>query len=103
MTNEQFMIEVDKAFARSKQLLIRKEEEYSEGVDRLDQFHKIAILNTISPAEALWGMASKHITSIATMIKDPKMYNLKRWREKLNDLRNYTFLLEALLIDLEVK
>lgn len=36
-------------------------------------------------------------------MKGPKMYNLKRWREKLNDLRNYTFLLEALLVDLEVE
>jgi len=103
MNNEQFMIEVDKAFARSKQLLMKKEEEYSEGADRLDQFYKVAFLNTVSPAEALWGMASKHVTSVASMVKDPKMYNMKKWREKLNDLRNYTFLLEALLIDLEMK
>lgn len=103
MTNEQFMIEVDKSFARSKQLLIRKEKEYSEGVDRLDQFHKVAFLNTVSPTEALWGMASKHVTSVADMVKDPVSYNLKIWREKLTDLRNYTFLLDALLIDLEVK
>ena len=103
MTNEQFMMEVDKAFARSKQLLMKKEKEYSEGTDRLDQFYKVAFLNTISPTEALWGMASKHVTSVSSMVKDPKMYNMKRWREKLNDLRNYTFLLEALLVDLEVK
>jgi len=103
MTNEQFLIELESAFLRSKQILNKKEKEYSEGVDRFDQFKKVAILNNVSPTEALWGMASKHVTSIADMCKDPKMYDLKQWREKLTDLRNYTFLADALLIDLEVK
>lgn len=103
MTNEQFQLEIEKMFLRSKNTLVRKEKEYSEGTDRLDQFKKVAIMNDISPAEALWGMASKHVTSVASMTKDPKMYNMKTWREKLGDLRNYTLLLEALLIDLEVK
>ena len=103
MTPQDFNIEVENACNRSKRLLIKKASEYSEGTDRLDQFKKVALLNSISPTEALWGMTSKHITSIATMVKDPKMYNLKTWREKVTDLRNYTILLDALLIDLEVK
>jgi hypothetical protein len=37
------------------------------------------------------------------MSKDPLDYNLRQWREKITDLRNYTFLLDALLVDLEVK
>ena len=103
MTNEQFLLEFEKAVLRSKNTLSRKEKEYSEGIDRLDQFKKVAAMNSVSPMEALWGMASKHVTSIASMVEDPKMYNLKTWREKLGDLRNYIFLAEALLIDLEVK
>lgn len=103
MTNEEFMIELESAYLRSKRLLIKKEKEYSEGTDRLDQFKKVSILNNISPTDALWGMASKHITSIATMVQNPKTYNLKKWREKLTDLRNYTFLLDALLVDLEIE
>jgi len=103
MTNEQFQLEFEKAVLRSKTTLCRKEKEYSEGIDRFDQFKKIAIMNSISPMEALWGMASKHITSVATMVQDPKSYNLKTWREKLGDLRNYLFLAEGLLIDLEVE
>ena len=103
MTNEQFKLEFEKAVLRSKNTLIKKEKEYSEGSDRFDQFHKVALMNSVSPMEALWGMASKHITSIASMTQDPTMYNLKTWREKIGDLRNYLFLAEALLIDLEVK
>ena len=103
MTPSDFNIEVENACNRSKRLLIKKAIEYSQGEDRLDQFKQIATLNSQSPTEALWGMTSKHIQSIAIMVKDPKAYNLRKWREKLTDLRNYTILLDALLIDLEVE
>lgn len=103
MTSEQFQIEVEEAFLRSKQLLNKKEKEYSGGKDRLDQFKKVAIMNSVSPTEALWGMSSKHVTSLATMVRDPTSHTLDQWVEKLTDLHNYLFLLGALLIDVEVK
>lgn len=102
MTNEEFQLHLRDAFLRSQRLLMKKEKEYSEGQDRLDQFKKVGAMNNIEPTEALWGMVSKHITSIATMVKSPTMYNLKQWREKVTDLRNYTFLLDALLVDLGI-
>ena len=98
-----FQIELEKAFLRSKKVLNKKEKEYSEGIDRLDQFKAAAHLNHEAPTKSLWGMATKHVTSIATMCKHPTSYNLKSWREKVTDLRNYTFLLDALLVDMEVK
>lgn len=100
MTNEQFQIELEKAFLRSKQVLNKKEKEYSEGKDRLDQFKLASGLNNEPATRSLWGMATKHITSLSVMVKDPTVYNIEIWREKLTDLRNYTFLLETLLIDL---
>ena len=103
MTNEEFMIEVEKAFLRSKKLLIRKEREYGGEEDRLEQFYRVAMLNGNCATEALWGQTTKHITSIADMVKDPTTYNLRKWREKLTDLRNYTFLLDALLVDIGIE
>ncbi len=103
MEKELFEIEVEKSFLRSKRILIKKEKEYAMGQDRLDQFYRIAIVNNVWATEALLGMAMKHVTSIADMSKDPKMYSLRKWREKVTDLRNYTFLLDALLIDLGVE
>lgn len=102
MTNEQFQNELEKAFLRSKALLNKKEKEYSDGKDRLCQFKQVGALNDVAPTDALWGMVSKHISSLATMVKDPSSYNLKQWREKLTDARNYTFLLDALLVDLGI-
>jgi len=103
MTNEEFMIEVEKAFLRSKRVLLRKQVEYSDGKDRLSQFYRAASTQDITPTEALMGMATKHVTSIADMCKDPLAYSMRQWREKIVDLRNYTFLLEAMLSDLGVE
>ena len=102
MTNEQFMICVDEAFGRSKKVLIKKEVEYSKDRDRLEQFHRAGQVQGINPAAALVGMATKHYTPICDMAKDPTSYTKKQWHEKLVDLRNYTFLLEALIEDLGV-
>ena len=104
MNNATFMIEVEDSHNRSKRVLIRKQPEYSdiEG-DRLEQFHQLAALNKRPPTEELWAMAGKHITSIADMVKHPNSYKLKKWREKVTDLRNYTLLLDALLRDIGVE
>lgn len=103
MKKELFAIEVEKSFLRSKRLLIKKADEYALGQNRLEQFYRIAAVSDILPTEALLGMAMKHVTSIADMCKDPKIYNLRKWHEKITDLRNYTFLLDALLVDMEVE
>ena len=101
MTPEDFNIEVENSCNRSKRLLIKKSTEYPKGTDRLGQFKHIGTLNSQHPIEALWGIVSKHIQSLAVMVKNPSSYNLKQWRKKSGDLRNYTILLEALLLDTE--
>lgn len=103
MNNDQFQKCLEESFQHSKEVLNIKEKEYSIGLDRLDQFKRTAVLNDESATRSLWGMAVKHVTSIATMVKDPTMYNLETWREKVTDLRNYTFLLGALLEDLKIE
>lgn len=104
MLNEEFMVEVDKSFARSKALLIKKGAEYATASgNRLEQFYRAGAAQGITPAQALVGMAMKHVTSIADMAKNPEKYNLRKWNEKVTDLRNYTILLDALLRDIGVE
>ena len=71
--------------------------------DRLVQFYEAAALSDGSPCKALIGMAVKHYTSIVAMARDPYLFSLEQWDSKLVDLRNYTFLLDALVRDLGVK
>jgi len=104
MNNQEFDLEVEKAIIRSKKLLAKKRIEYSkEDGNRLEQFYRAGAAQNISPTEALIGMAMKHITSIADMVKNPYDFNLRKWNEKITDLRNYTFLLDALLRDMEIE
>lgn len=104
MTNQEFEIELEKAILRSKKLLMRKRLEYSEeDGDCLNQFYRAGAAQNIHPTEALMGMAMKHVTSIADMVKNPHMYDLRKWNEKITDLRNYTFLLDALVRDMGIE
>jgi len=103
MNQKDFDIEVEKSILRSKRLLNKKGIEYTQNQDRLGQFYRAAVTQSITPTEALMGMATKHITSIADMVKNPFMYPLRKWNEKLTDLRNYTILLDALLRDMEIQ
>jgi len=105
MTNEEFMIELEKSFLRSKKVLLGKAKEYSPetGDDRLQQFYRAAFAQNVQPTFALIGMMTKHFTSICDMAAEPWKYSMKQWREKVTDLRNYTFLLDALLVDMNDK
>ena len=103
MNNQEFLIEVENSHNRSKKTLLRKEKEYSSGRNRLEQFYRAGAAQDLEPTEALLGMATKHFTSIADMCKCPSLHNLKSWNEKVGDLRNYTYLLDALVRDMGVE
>ena len=100
MNKVQFMSHIEDAFARRKEILQKKEKEYSGGRDRLEQFYRAGAAQNTLPTEALIGMATKHFTSITDMAKDPSNYTTNQWHEKLDDLRNYMDLLDALVTDI---
>ena len=100
MNKVQFMSHIEDAFVRRKEILKKKEKEYSSGRDRLEQFYRAGAAQNILPTEALIGMATKHFTSITDMCKDPSNYTTNQWNEKLDDLCNYCDLLNALVTDI---
>jgi hypothetical protein len=99
MDNQRFMIEVENSHNRSKKLLIKKEKEYSSGQDRLGQFYRAGSVEAVTPHSALIGMATKHYTSVVDMAKKPLDFTIAQWDSKITDLRNYTYLLDALVRD----
>lgn len=102
MDSKQFMEEVKESYERSVSILLAKEREYAIEGNRLVQFYEVSELADTNPVEALVTMAAKHFTSIMNMAKNPDTYTSGMWDEKITDLRNYTFLLDALLRDMEV-
>ena len=104
MNHQEFAIEVENSINRSKKLLIKKGSEYAtEEGNRLEQFYRAGAAQGVPPTQALMGMAMKHVTSIADMVKTPHNHTMKEFDRKIVDLRNYTFLLDALLRDTKMR
>jgi|GEM_PF-6886737 len=101
MDNERFALHLETSFLRRKKLLTAKGKHYGGATNRLEQFHRAGAAQNILSTEALIGMATKHYTSITDMAKKPYDFTLNQWHEKLDDLRNYMDLLDALITDIE--
>lgn len=101
MKPDDFNMLVDKIFLDCKALLQIKESEYSEGVDRLDQFKKGEVFTGLPAHRVLAGMMLKHTTSIYDMLRDEKTtdYHMEKWEEKIYDHINYLCLLMGILDD----
>jgi len=101
MNESTFQIVIRNAHARSTRVLAGKRVEYSPGEDRLSNFKKAGELQGVTPEAALVGMLTKHYVSICEMVGQIGVgyvpYGLGVWNEKLDDARNYLFLLEALV------
>ena len=79
-----------------------KNKEYATDNDKLHNFKRAAVIDSISPIEALRGMELKHLTSLRDMLDGLKMgkqYPLIVWWEKMIDEINYLILLYALLTE----
>jgi len=101
MKAKEFMKLCNEGHERSRRILLQKSHEYStHDGNRLQQFYDIAEIASKTPTEALIDQAMKHVTSISTMSKDPGAFDIEEWDEKLTDLRNYTYLMDALVRDM---
>ena len=93
---------VEQETQRMKDVMCSKSADYSAEDDKLFNFKLAAELDGVSPVEALRGMWLKHRTSIRQGLDeliDGKCRPEKWWIEKLTDDRNYSILLQALLVE----
>ncbi len=93
---------VERETKRMKDVMCTKSADYSAVDDKLFNFKLAAELDGISPIEALRGMWLKHRTSIRQGLDElvnGKCRPEKWWIEKLTDDRNYSILLQALLME----
>ena len=102
MNDNALQITIRNAFYRCTRLMHVKGKEYSPGHDRLCNFKDAGAMQRVSPEQALFGMLTKHLVSLADMCKEVSAVGTcgmpqATWEEKLTDAHNYLFLLEALL------
>ena len=87
-----------------RDILASKGAEYvPEGPVEKSRFHNFevsAALNGSTKEQALWGFVTKHIVSLADMIKDePLDHSLAKWDEKIGDISVYMVLLHAMVYE----
>lgn len=100
MNTEDFNAIILDQLENSKEMLIKKSEEYATDTDRLHNFRQAAHLSGESMAKALAGMMVKHTVSIYDMINNPDTtYDMDVWNEKITDHINYLLLLRAVVIE----
>lgn len=99
MNADRFNTVLNEQLATVVAILGSKASEYADDQDRLHNFKASAILQGITPLEALRGKMAKHTISIYDMIATGQAFPIEKWDEKITDHINYLILLRALLIE----
>lgn len=96
MDNATFLAILGCRLVKSRTTLNAKGKIYSTENDRLGNFKSTGRMNDCTPADALWGMVSKHITAVKDQVKSGKIPTQEWMDEYLGDIQNYMILLEAI-------
>lgn len=102
MQHSEFHEILEAVITEMRSRLDAKNKEYASVDDKLHNFKRAALIDGITPIEALRGMELKHLTSLRDMLdglKEGKIYSLITWWEKMIDEINYLILLYALLAE----
>jgi len=102
MTNDEFQRIFQLVVAHVGALLIRKNDEYARGEDKLHNFKRAADVDGCTPIQAARGMQLKHSVSLLDMLDDLDTGHLhcrEQWLEKIGDRIAYDILIYALLVD----
>lgn len=99
MTPIEFNKVVEDQLTRIQRVLVKKENEYSLGTDRLSVFKHGAGITEETPEQVLYGFMLKHIISVTDMVNSKATYSEELWNEKITDICNYLILLQGLLRD----
>lgn len=99
MNAEEFGYIVEHQLQTCNDMLMAKADEYATDFDRLSNFKTAAVLQSITPAQALRGMMAKHTVSIYDMLNTGESYSAAMWTEKITDHINYLLLLRAIVTE----
>ncbi len=97
MTRRQFDKVVKKRMKLVEKTLLAKQREYARKDNVYHNFDEAAKITRNSREQALWGMLSKHLVSIADLIYDNTELRSDIVEEKIGDAINYLILLEGML------
>lgn len=106
MNAQEFNDLLDDTLDRIREGLRSKGEEYvpADELSRFHNFETAAAFNRSSSEEELWGFVTKHLVSLADMVKgEATAHSLAVWDEKIGDSLNYFTLLRGIVHEKHAK
>ena len=76
-----------------------KGKEYTEGIDRLDNFKRLGKELNLDPKVILWVYLKKHLDSISSFIRNNRTFSEEPIESRIKDARVYLALLRGLIED----
>lgn len=101
MNAEDFNKVFEATVQASRDVLVKKADEYADDTDRLQNFKRAAALKGVTPIVALDGMMVKHTVSVYEYMGRDELPSLAEFDEKIIDHINYLILLRALVVEHE--
>mgnify|MGYP001290536752 CR=1 FL=1 len=102
MKEEEFLAIMKRMIENEEKIMCCKGMEYTSGdlkTDRLANFYRIAKELDQDPKVVCYIYAKKHWDSITNYVKCGKEYSNEKISGRINDLRNYMILLNAIIIE----
>lgn len=99
MNSQTFETLLDYRLKMAKKILGEKAKQYASEEDRLQQFKAAARIMGNTQAQALWGMAMKHLVSVQDLVAGRLKPTPNLVDEKIGDMINYLILLDAIFTE----
>jgi len=96
ITEEEFEKFFEERVQKCRQTLIRKAKEYASDSDKMHNFNEAARMLKLKPHQIAFYYMMKHFQSVTDIILKDKDVPPEVWDEKLGDLMNYFFLIDAM-------
>jgi len=96
VSKEEFERFFEERVKKCRETLIEKAKEYANDADRMKNFNTAGRMLNLKPYQVAFLYMMKHFESIYEIVMTGKTVSPEVWDEKIGDLINYLFLIDAM-------
>ena len=96
VSKEEFERFFEERVQKCREVLIEKAKEYANDEDRMKNFNTAGRMLNLKPYQVAFLYMMKHFESIYEIVIEDKYVSPKVWDEKIGNLINYLFLIDAM-------
>ncbi len=97
ITQKEFERFFEERLRKCKETLIIKAREYASDTDKAHNFNEAGRMMNMRPEQIAFMYMMKHFQSLTDIVMNGKQVSKEVWDEKVGDLLNYWFLIDAIV------